>query len=173
MQNKTAKNVKHLAIDVQGNDRVSALANVLKCLNSKSKAIVFTETKKEANELAQSDKLKSIEAMHGDIKQFQRERTLDKFKENNLQVLVATNVAARGLDIPNVDLVVMVQPPQNTEDYIHRSGRTARAGASGTCITFYDDGNENKLCEIVMQSGIELERTDTATTQEMLRNSKK
>lgn len=63
--------------------------------------------------------------------------TLKRFKEKKFNVLVATDVAARGLDIPSVDLVVQVEPPKDTETYIHRSGRTARAGRSGTCITFY------------------------------------
>lgn len=60
-----------------------------------------------------------------------------RFKEKKFQVLVATDVASRGLDIPSVDLVIQVEPPKDAETYIHRSGRTARAGRSGTCITFY------------------------------------
>lgn len=75
--------------------------------------------------------------MHGDIAQNQREVTLKRFKELKFKVLVATDVAARGIDIPNVDLVVQVEPPKDTESYIHRSGRTARAGRAGTCITFW------------------------------------
>ena len=75
--------------------------------------------------------------MHGDIAQTQREVTIKRFKEGKFQVLVATDVASRGLDIPNVDLVIQIEPPKDTETYIHRSGRTARAGKSGTCITFY------------------------------------
>lgn len=76
--------------------------------------------------------------MHGDISQAMRERTIEAFKKNVLRVLIATDVASRGLDIPNVDLIVQFNPPKNTETYIHRSGRTARAGASGTCVTFYN-----------------------------------
>lgn len=75
--------------------------------------------------------------MHGDIAQNQREVTMKRFKEGKFRVLVATDVASRGLDIPNVDLVIQIEPPKETETYIHRSGRTARAGAHGTCITFY------------------------------------
>jgi ATP-dependent RNA helicase DDX21 len=75
--------------------------------------------------------------MHGDIAQNQREVTLKRFKEHKFKILVATDVASRGLDIPNVDLVIQVEPPKDAETYIHRSGRTARAGKTGTCITFY------------------------------------
>lgn len=75
--------------------------------------------------------------MHGDIAQNQREVTLKRFKDKMFSVLVATDVASRGLDIPNVDLVIQVEPPKEPETYIHRAGRTARAGKAGTCITFW------------------------------------
>ena len=77
--------------------------------------------------------------MHGDIPQHTREITLRRFREGHIKVLVATDVASRGLDIPNVELVVQLDPPQDVETYIHRSGRTARAGKEGTCITFYSN----------------------------------
>ena len=73
--------------------------------------------------------------MHGDIAQNQREVTLKRFKEGKFNVLVATDVASRGIDIPNVDLVIQVEPPKDVETYIHRSGRTARAGRGGQAIT--------------------------------------
>ena len=75
--------------------------------------------------------------IHGEIGQREREIALEKFKTGKCNVLVATDVASRGLDIPGVDLVVQVEPPKDAETYIHRSGRTARAGRSGVCITFY------------------------------------
>ena len=84
--------------------------------------------------------------MHGDIAQNQREVTMKRFKEGKFRVLVATDVASRGLDIPNVDLVIQIEPPKETETYIHRSGRTARAGATGTAITFYT-GKTKQLVE--------------------------
>lgn len=137
LKNKTARTVDHLAINCPYHNRVSALADILICYGV-GQCIVFTSTKQEANQLLLSDKIKKdIEVMHGDIAQNQREVTLKRFKEKKFNVLVATDVAARGLDIPSVDLVVQVEPPKDTETYIHRSGRTARAGRSGTCITFY------------------------------------
>lgn len=63
---------------------------------------------------------------------------MQRFKDNKFKVLVATDVAARGLDVKDIELVVNLEPPKEVETYIHRSGRTARAGAKGTCITFYD-----------------------------------
>ena len=106
LKNKTSKTVKHLAINCPYQNRISTLADVLICYGG-GQIIVFTTTKKEANDLLLSEKIKKdIEVMHGDIAQNQREVTLKRFKEKKFSVLVATDVAARGLDIPSVDLVV-------------------------------------------------------------------
>lgn len=96
--------------------------------------------------------------MHGDIAQNQREVTMKRFKEGKFRVLCATDVASRGLDIPNVDLVIQIEPPKEAETYIHRSGRTARAGASGTCITFYTNKTKSLIEDIERQAGIKLQR---------------
>ena len=72
--------------------------------------------------------------------------------------MVATDVAARGLDIPDVDLVVQVEPPKDPETYIHRSGRTARAGRSGTCITFYTNKHKLQLQNIEQKAGITMQK---------------
>jgi len=137
LKNKTAKTVSHLTINCPYHNRIAALADIL-IVYGTGQTIVFTSTKAEANALLMSEKIKKdIEVMHGDIAQNQREVTFKRFKDKKFSVLVATDVAARGLDIPSVDLVVQVEPPKDAETYIHRSGRTARAGRSGTCITFY------------------------------------
>jgi ATP-dependent RNA helicase DDX21 len=73
---------------------------------------------------------------------------LRRFREDKFKVLVATDVASRGLDIPNVEVVIQMEPPKDTESYIHRSGRTARAGNKGTCITFYNPKTSNLLHSI-------------------------
>jgi len=101
---------------------------------------------------------KDVEALHGDIAQNQREVTMKRFKENKFQVLVATDVASRGLDIPDVELVIQLEPPKDTESYIHRSGRTARAGKSGTCITFYNHKSVEFLNRIEQLAGIKFEQ---------------
>jgi ATP-dependent RNA helicase DDX21 len=95
--------------------------------------------------------------MHGDVGQHAREVALRKFKAGLLRVLVATDVASRGLDIPNVELVVQVQPPQDAEVYIHRSGRTARAGKDGICITLYGKKDSYLLDVISGKCGVEFE----------------
>lgn len=109
----------------------------------------------EANNLILSDKInKDIEVMHGDIAQNQREVTLKRFKEHKFSVLVATDVAARGLDVPNVELVIQVEPPKDCETYIHRAGRTARAGKAGTCITFWTQKHKPQLLNIERRAGL-------------------
>ena len=133
---------------------MSTLADILLIYGGLGQAIVFTSTKAEANSLLLSEKMKGkLEVMHGDIPQNQREVTLKRFKENKFNVLCATDVAARGLDIPDVDLVVQTEPPKDTESYIHRAGRTARAGKSGTCITFWTMKHKYQLQSIEHKAG--------------------
>mmetsp|Transcript_29822 Transcript_29822/g.45502 ORF Transcript_29822/g.45502 Transcript_29822/m.45502 type:complete len:165 (+) Transcript_29822:793-1287(+) len=106
LKNKTAREVNHLAIECPVHNRLTALADILVCYGGNAKTIVFTQKKIEANQLGQSDKIKDVEVMHGDIAQNQREVTMKRFKEGKFKVLVATDVAARGLDIQDVELVI-------------------------------------------------------------------
>jgi len=92
--------------------------------------------------------------MHGDIAQNQREVTLKRFKEGKFSVLVATDVAARGIDIPDIDLIIQVEPPKDAETYIHRAGRTARAGKTGTCITFWTMRQKMLIQSISQRAGV-------------------
>uniref|UniRef100_A0A1J3JR15 RNA helicase n=1 Tax=Noccaea caerulescens TaxID=107243 RepID=A0A1J3JR15_NOCCA len=102
------------------------------------KCIVFTQTKRDADRLAYGlAKSFKCEALHGDISQSQRERTLAGFRDGNFNILVATDVAARGLDVPNVDLVIHYELPNNTETFVHRTGRTGRAGKKGNAILIH------------------------------------
>lgn len=109
--------------------------------------------------------------MHGDIAQNQREVTLKRFKEKKFQVLVATDVASRGLDIPSVDLVIQVEPPKDPETYIHRSGRTARAGRSGTCITFYTNKHKMMIQHIEQKAGIVMQKIGVPQPEQVIKAS--
>ena len=104
--------------------------------NTNVRALVFTKTKVECDKLALSEELKCVRAgsIHGDMSQANRERTLNAFRRGALNVLVATDVAARGIDIPGVELVVHAGIPDALEAFIHRTGRTGRAGRQGTNI---------------------------------------
>ncbi|XP_043695725.1 DEAD-box ATP-dependent RNA helicase 53, mitochondrial-like [Telopea speciosissima] len=104
------------------------------------KCIVFTQTKRDADRLAYAmGRSFKCEALHGDISQNQRERTLAGFRDGHFNILVATDVAARGLDIPNVDLIIHFELPSTSELFVHRSGRTGRAGKKGTAVLIYTD----------------------------------
>jgi ATP-dependent RNA helicase DDX21 len=109
--------------------------------------IVFTNTKEEADNLINSNcfgQLKT-QVIHGDIGQNSRQITIRQFKEGTIDVLVATDVAARGLDIANVDLVLQTCPPMDHDTYVHRSGRTGRAGRAGSSVLLYVPSEERKL----------------------------
>ena len=109
-----------------------------------SKVLIFGETKWGVQRLA--DRLAhrgfKVAAIHGNKSQPQRQKALNDFKAERIQALIATDVAARGLDIPNVSHVINYDPPKQYEDYVHRIGRTGRAGAMGKALTFVADGPE-------------------------------
>lgn len=171
LKNKTSRTVAHLAINCPYQNRLAALADILICYGG-GQTIVFCSTKKEANELLLSDRIKKdIEVMHGDIDQKQREITLKRFKERKFNVLVATDVVARGLDIDGVDLVVQIEPPKDTETYIHRSGRTARAGRSGTCITFYTLRQKMLIQQIETKAGIIFQKIGVPQPDDVIKAS--
>ncbi|NXT30074.1 DDX21 helicase, partial [Syrrhaptes paradoxus] len=113
------------------------------------------------------------QSLHGDIPQKQREITLKGFRNGTFKVLVATNVAARGLDIPEVDLVVQSSPPKDVESYIHRSGRTGRAGRTGICICFYQRKEEHQLRYVEQKAGITFKRVGVPTAKDIIKASSK
>ncbi|PON36249.1 DEAD-box ATP-dependent RNA helicase [Parasponia andersonii] len=113
------------------------------------KCIVFTQTKRDADRLAYAmARNHRCEALHGDISQSQRERTLAGFRDGHFSILVATDVASRGLDIPNVDLVIHYELPNNAEIFVHRSGRTGRAGKKGSAIVIYTQ-DQNRTVRMI------------------------
>ena len=131
-------NYEELAIEAPMGRREAVLADVLH-LHGGSRSIVFAGTKAETDALARNLSAKNIaaEAIHGDLNQAQRERAVERLRSGQVRVLVGTDVAARGLDIPAVDLVVHYRLPNDSASYQHRSGRTGRAGRSGKVVIFY------------------------------------
>lgn len=147
--NATASTVTQMAYHVAPEHKKAALLYLLKTRNL-SQVIVFSNTKLGASQIARDLSQEGIaaESIHGDKSQLERTRTLEAFKEGKVQVLVATDVAARGLDVAGLDGVINVDLPYNAEDYVHRIGRTGRAGASGTAIAFYSEESEKLLNDI-------------------------
>uniref|UniRef100_A0A2K5J930 RNA helicase n=1 Tax=Colobus angolensis palliatus TaxID=336983 RepID=A0A2K5J930_COLAP len=133
------------------------------------RTIIFHETKKEAQELSQNSAIKQdAQSLHGDIPQKQREITLKGVRNGSFGVLVATEVAARGLDIPEVHLVIQSSPPKDVESYIHRSGWTGRAGRTGVCICFYQHKEAYQLQKV----GIKFKRIGVPSATEIKVSSK-
>ncbi|XP_014035677.1 nucleolar RNA helicase 2 isoform X3 [Salmo salar] len=172
---KAATTVEHLAIACHWSQRAAVIGDVVQVYSgSHGRTIVFCETKKDANELSMNASIKqSSQSLHGDIPQKQREITLKGFRSGTFEVLVATNVAARGLDIPEVDLVVQCSPPKDVESYIHRSGRTGRAGRTGVCICFYQRKEEDQLRYVEQKAGITFKRVGVPTANDIIKSSSK
>jgi superfamily II DNA/RNA helicase len=118
-------------------------------------ALVFTATKREAAELTNSLVMKGFTAgaLHGDMHQNERTRTLNRVRDRSVRVLVATDVAARGIDVPGINLVVNYDAPRQAEDYVHRIGRTGRAGRAGIAVTFLGQQDRNLVKNIERFTG--------------------
>ncbi|XP_071508487.1 ATP-dependent RNA helicase DDX50-like [Diadema antillarum] len=172
---RTATTVEHLAINCSYFDRPEVISDVIKVYGGlDGRCMVFCETKKDANELAMSSAMKQeTQVMHGDIPQTQREVTLKGFREGKFQCLVTTDVAARGLDIPEVDLVIQCNPPKDVDSYIHRSGRTGRAGRNGVCVCFYKRAEERDLQKVEYKAGIKFKRVAAPQPSDIIKSSVK
>ncbi|XP_052186081.1 DEAD-box ATP-dependent RNA helicase 7 [Diospyros lotus] len=151
---KASINVRHIIIPCSSSARSQLIPDIIRCYSSGGRTIIFTETKDSASELA--GLLPGARALHGDIQQAQREVTLSGFRSGKFMTLVATNVAARGLDINDVQLIIQCEPPRDVEAYIHRSGRTGRAGNTGVAVMLYDPRRSN-ISKIERESGVKFE----------------
>src|SRR5690606_35232304 len=120
-------------------DKPEIIGRILQA-DDADKVIVFTRTKRQAQRIADdlSERGFNASPLHGDMAQVAREKALNKFREDKIQVLVATDVAARGIDVRGVSHVINYTCPEDDKTYVHRIGRTGRAGASGIAITFVD-----------------------------------
>lgn len=145
----TVPEVTQYYFDIKENMKEEALHRLLEVENIKL-ALVFCNTIKQVDRLY--IKLRSrghaVETLHGDIKQKHREKTIDNLRDENINIIIATDVAARGLDIDNIEAVVNYDLPQEIETYVHRIGRTARAGRPGTAYSFVSRGEIGKITAI-------------------------
>ncbi len=153
--NVGAENIKHVNYMVQAKDRYEVLKRIAD-MNPNIYGIVFCRTRRETKEIA--NKLMhdgyNADAIHGDLSQSQRDEVMGKFRRRSLQVLVATDVAARGLDVNDLTHIINYNLPDDPEVYVHRSGRTGRAGKSGISIAIIHTRDIRKLREIERISGI-------------------
>lgn len=151
-KNEGAQNVKHQYYMVHAKDKYLALKRIVDYYPN-IYGIVFCRTRKETQEIA--DKLMQdgydADALHGDLSQAQRDYVMSKYRNHNLQLLVATDVAARGLDVDDVTHIINFGLPDDYEVYTHRSGRTGRAGKTGTSISIIHVKEKGKIAQIEKQ----------------------
>ncbi len=154
-KNIGAENVKHLYFMVHAKDRYEVLKRIAD-INPNIYGIVFCRTRRETKEIA--NKLMhdgyNADALHGELSQAQRDEVMGRFRKRQLQMLVATDVAARGLDVSDLTHIINFDLPDDAEIYVHRSGRTGRAGKSGTSIAIVHTRGNRKIKEIEKRFGI-------------------
>ena len=152
---------EHSVLVLNAQDKVPVAAEIA---SRPGRTLFFVRTKHGADRLAKQLARAGISAaaIHGDRNQNQRQRALDAFAAGHPRVLVATDVAARGIHVDDVDLVVQYDPPDDSKDYLHRSGRTARAGASGMVIALAERGQVRDLQRLQDAVGITAARHEVA-----------
>lgn len=167
---RTATSVKHLAVECGSYNRTSIIADMIQVYSGDhGRSMVFCETKREADRLATSGAVKQeSHVLHGDIPQDKREMVLKGFREGHYKCLIATDVAARGLDIPEVDLVIQCSPSKDVDSYIHRSGRTGRAGRDGISVLLYKRSEIQDLKSVEKEAGIQFKRVSVPTHSEVM-----
>lgn len=131
--------------------------------------IVFCNTKRKVDALNEELSARGylVDGLHGDLKQNQRDTVMNKFRRGSIDILVATDVAARGLDVDDIDLVINYDIPQDEEYYVHRIGRTARAGREGIAISFVTNRDNNKVRNIQRYANMKIKRKDVPTLKDM------
>ena len=167
-RNEGAENVNHVYYMVSAKDKYLALKRVVDYY-PRIFAIIFCRTKRETQEVA--DKLirdgYNAESLHGDLSQQQRDLTMQKFRQHLTQLLVATDVAARGLDVDDLTHVINFGMPDDIESYTHRSGRTGRAGKKGTSIAIVHSRERSKIRAVEKQIGKQFVEGKLPTPQEI------
>ncbi|MFJ7205114.1 DEAD/DEAH box helicase [Streptomyces sp. NPDC098789] len=159
--------MEHHVLHVHGADKQRTTTEIAA---RDGRVIMFLDTKHAVDRLTQDllDNGVRAAALHGGKSQPQRTRTLAQFKTGHVTVLVATNVAARGIHVDNLDLVVNVDPPTDPKDYLHRGGRTARAGESGSVVTLVTPNQRREMARLMAAAGITPQTTQVRSGDEAL-----
>ncbi len=163
------EHMQHRFLAVHQMDKVKVAARIA---NTSDKTMMFTATKHGADRLAKALNDEGVEAaaIHGDLRQNLRERALRQFGDGELSVLVATDVAARGIHVDDVGTVIHYDPPQDHKAYLHRSGRTARAGANGLAVTLSLWDQELVIRQLQRRLGLEADIIEVFSNDERLGN---
>ena len=159
---------EHRVLVLAAQDKVPVAAEIA---SRPGRTLFFVRTKHGADRLAKQLSRAGVDAaaIHGDRNQNQRQRALDAFAAGHPRVLVATDVAARGIHVDDVDLVVQFDPPNDHKDYLHRSGRTARAGATGLVIALVERGQVRELQRLHDAAGVTAASDEVAAGHHVVR----
>ena len=155
----TVPNIKQYYIETKSANKLEVLCRLIDVYNPKL-SVVFCNTKRGADELVSDLQARGYfaDALHGDLKQTQRDIVMDKFRNGTIDILVATDVAARGIDVDDVEAVFNYDLPQDEEYYVHRIGRTGRAGRTGVSFSFVFGKEKRKMKDIERYTKSKLEK---------------
>ena len=173
-QELTVENIKQVAVEVKSKMKDETVTRLIDTIEPK-KTIIFCNTKKKVDDLIENLKSKSYkaEALHGDIKQMQRDRIMKNLKSGGIKILVATDVAARGIDVKDLELVINYDIPQEQEYYVHRIGRTGRNGENGVAYTLYTGKEKYKLRDIEKYANTKIKQGKVPTIEEVQKTKNK
>ena len=159
---------EHRMLVLSAQDKVPVAAEIA---SGPGRTLFFVRTRHGADRLAKQLSRAGVDAaaIHGDRNQNQRQRALDAFAAGHPRVLVATDVAARGIHVDDVDVVVQFDPPNDHKDYLHRAGRTARAGATGTVVALVEPGQVRGLARLHQAAGVTADRHEVAAGHHVVR----
>lgn len=166
--NITAKNISHVYFQTQSSHKYEVLKRLID-FNPGMYGIIFTRTKMEAQDIAEK-LLKEgyeIDALHGDLSQQQRDKVMGRFREKTIRLLIATDVAARGIDVDNITHVINYALPDEPEIYTHRSGRTARAGKTGVCMSIIHSRETGRIRDIEQLTKSKFEKKEIPSGREV------
>jgi ATP-dependent RNA helicase DeaD len=167
-KNEVNSNIEHQFVMVKRENKLAALGRFLE-VDKDMRCLVFCRTKMDTQNL--SDELQrrnyKVDAIHGDLSQAQRDRVMKKFKSHNLEILIATDVAARGIDVNDLTHVFHHTIPDETSYYTHRSGRTARAGKKGTSIAFISGREGHRVKRLERELGITFNKVLVPETEDV------
>ena len=164
----TASTVKQYYFESRSHNKFEVLCRILDSRDMDN-AIIFCRTKRSVDEIvaAMQQKHYNVEAMHGDLSQNQRMHTLKRFKEGTIQYLVATDVAARGIDVENISHVINYEMPQEEELYVHRIGRTGRANKKGEAYSIVTNKEKNFLMSIGKRTKSQIEKLEVPSNEDI------
>jgi len=169
---KIPSTVDHSAIYIHESSRQTALKQYMQAnMGGDGQTLIFTQTKKEVDELAHIPELRHASPLHGDLSQSQRNGVIQGFRNGRVKTIVCTDIAARGLDIANVDLVIHYRLPTERESFVHRTGRTGRAGRLGSNLVLFDENERQELFKIKKEYGIEIKQVSVPDGAEYMEKS--